>query len=223
MKMYVINGSPRKMNTVEILDKVVEGAREACPGIEVERVDLYKLKYKGCIACYQCKLIGGPSYGKCAVKDDIHELLQDVLHADIAVFGSPIFMGIQTGEMHCFQERLFWPCFVYSKPLSTIAPKKVHTAFIYTMCDTKEEMEKKKYPEALKHMEDYAAFVFSIAPRVQYVNFTYQFRDYSKYMFEYYTEAEQGEHRKKQFPIDCEHARELGKALVADVRTEKAE
>ena len=81
-------------------------------------------------------------------------------------------------------------------------------------------MEQKKYPEALKHMEDYATFVFSQAPRVQYVNSTYQFKDYSKYVMEYYTEAEHRKYKEEHFPIDCENARALGKALVKDVKAE---
>ena len=97
MKIYAINGSPRKMNTITILDNVLEGAKEACPDIELERVDLYKLNYKGCIACYQCKLIGGKSYGKCAVKDDIHELLQDVLHADTRCLAPRYIWAFQRG------------------------------------------------------------------------------------------------------------------------------
>ena len=96
----------------------------------------------------------------------------------------------------------------------------VHTGFVYTMCVTHEAMEQKKYSEALKHMEDYATFVFSQEPRVQYVNSTHQFKDYSKYVMEYYTEEQHRKYREAHFPIDCENARELSKALVNDVKAE---
>ena len=49
VKALFINGSPRKnFNTAQLLQKAMEGAREA--GAEVEMVNLYdrNLNYKGC-------------------------------------------------------------------------------------------------------------------------------------------------------------------------------
>ena len=37
---------------------------------------------------------------------------------------------------------------------------------------------------------------------------------------EYYTEAEHRKYREEHFPVDCENARALGKALVKDVKAE---
>ncbi len=47
-----------------------------------------------------------------------------------------------------------------------------------------------------------------------YSNDTYQFDDYSKYKVECFSEEEKAEHRKIQFPLDCEKAFELGVNLI---------
>lgn len=55
-KIYAINGSPRRnKNTATLLDKVLEGAKKAEPDVLAERIDLYSLKYTGCVSCFACK------------------------------------------------------------------------------------------------------------------------------------------------------------------------
>ena len=46
------------------------------------------------------------------------------------------------------------------------------------------------------------------------MNDTYQFSDYSKYKADRFSETDKARHREQQFPIDCQKAFELGKALV---------
>ncbi len=221
MQIYAINGSPRKKwNTGTILQNALDGAAESAPDVLTETINLYDYNYKGCISCFQCKRIGGPSYGKCAVKDDMGLILQNVLNADAVIFGSPIYFGEITGMMRCFLERLFFPCFVYDKNYSSIAPKKVHTAFVYTMNVNVDVMQKMGYPARLGLMEGFAHKLFGFKPRLQYVNDTYQFNDYSKYKMEVFSEADKAKQRELQFPVDCANARELGAALVADVKGE---
>jgi multimeric flavodoxin WrbA len=70
MKVMAFNGSPRKnWNTATLLQKTLAGA--ASYGAETELIHLYDLDYKGCISCFACKTIGGKSYGRCAVQDDL--------------------------------------------------------------------------------------------------------------------------------------------------------
>ena len=53
MKIMGINGSPRRAeNTARLLHKALEGA--ASLGAETEYIDLYPLKYKGCLSCFYC-------------------------------------------------------------------------------------------------------------------------------------------------------------------------
>lgn len=146
--------------------------------------------------------------------------MQNVLRADAVIFGSPIYFGDISGMMRCFLERLFFPNFVYDKNYTSLAPKKLYPAFIYTMNVTAQIMATMHYQERLGLMEKFAGRLFGHKPRVQYVNNTYQFNDYSKYKMEIFSEEDKAKYREEHFPIDCRDARELGAALAADVAGE---
>ena len=115
IKVIAVNGSPRKKwNTATLLERALEGA--ASKGAEIELVHLYDLKFKGCVSCFSCKMIDGPSYGKCVVKDDLTPLLKTIPDVHALILGSPIYYGTVTGEMRSFMERLFFPIL----PISTL-------------------------------------------------------------------------------------------------------
>ena len=216
MKVYAINGSPRKnKNTATLLQKALDGVKEAAKDKEVETeiINLYDLNYTGCKSCFACKRLGGKSYGKCAIKDDIYEVLEKVSQADGLIFGSPIYFGNITGQLMTFLERLIFPSLVYDKNYSTIAPKKMPTAFIYTMNAPEEFMDKIGYLSTFDKIESAIGRMFT-KPLVMYSNDTYQFDDYSKYESSAFSEEAKAEHRKIQFPIDCEKAFELGTNLI---------
>lgn len=215
MKMIAINGSPRKKwNTGEILQNVMDGAREVAPDLECEVVHLYEHDFKGCVSCFECKRIGGKSYGKCAVHDGIWPFLEQSLNADFLVFGTPIYFSDVTGMMRCYWERLFFPVLVYDPDYSSLAPRKVRAAFIYTMNAPEDVMEKIGYPERLKVMENIAARMLGHEPLVEYVCDTFQFRDYAKYKSDAFSPEKKAKMRETQFPVDCEKARQIGRNLV---------
>lgn len=216
MKMVVINGSPRKKwNTAEILQNMASGAQEVDPAMECDLINLYEYDYKGCISCFECKRIGGKSYGKCAVKDGIWPVLEKSLHADILVFGTPIYFSDVTGMMRSYWERLFFPILVYDKNYSSLAPKKVRTAFVYTMNAQEDVMKRIGYPERFRTMEDIAAHLLGHKPYVQYVCDTWQFRDYSKYKSDAFSAEEKAKVKEDIFPQDCEKARQIGRNLAS--------
>lgn len=213
MKVYAINGSPRKnKNTATLLKKALEGVKASNPDAETEIINLYDLNYTGCKSCFACKLIGGKSYGKCAVKDDLYEVLEKLSQADGIIFGSPIYLEQITAQLQGFFERFIFQYLVYDKNYSTIAPKKMPTAFIYTMNAPKEIMESIGYPQSFNSMEASIERMFS-KPLVMYSNNTYQFNDYSKYKSDAFSEEEKRKHRETQFPIDLENAFSIGKNL----------
>ncbi|ADL49973.1 flavodoxin family protein [Clostridium cellulovorans] len=216
MKVYAINGSPRKnKNTATLLQKALDGVKEAAKDKEVETeiINLYDLNYTGCKSCFACKRIGGTSYGKCAVKDDIHEVLEKISQADGVIFGSPIYFGTITGQLQSFLERLLFPYLVYDKNYSTISPKKMPIAFIYTMNVAEDFMDNVGYLSTFNKTESTIGRIFT-KPSVMYSNNTYQFDDYSKYESSAFSEEEKAAHRKVQFPLDCEKAFEIGKSLI---------
>ncbi len=99
MKVLGIMGSPRrKSNTEILLDKALEGAREA--GAEVEKVLVSKLKISPCLEIYACL-----EDGNCAIKDDMQLLYQKLLEADHVVFASPMFFYGITSQAKAIIDR----------------------------------------------------------------------------------------------------------------------
>jgi len=214
MKVYAINGSPRKnFNTATLLKKALDGVSIFNPGVETELINLYEYKFQGCISCFQCKRIGGPSYGKCVVKDDITGVLEKLSMADGIIFGSPIYLQNITGQLKSFLERLIYPYLVYGHTDESLAPKQMPTAFIYTMNITQAMMDELCYSSCLERTEQYIKRMFS-KPAVMYCCDTYQFDDYSNYKCDGFSEIKKAGQREKQFPLDCEKAFEIGKNLL---------
>jgi len=99
MKVLGIMGSPRRQSNTEILlDKALEGAREA--GAEVEKVLVSKLEISPCLEIYACR-----KDGNCAIKDDMQLLYKKLLEADHIVFASPIFFYGITSQAKAIIDR----------------------------------------------------------------------------------------------------------------------
>ena len=213
MKFYALNGSPRKKkNTATVLAKALEGVAAACPQAQTEMLHLYDYNYKGCISCFECKKIGGKSYGRCAVRDDLAPVLEKLSQADGIIFGSPVYFSDVTGEMRSFFERFLFPCLVYDAEYSSIAPKKMPTAFIYTMNVTESFMREMNYPAQLGAIQSFLGRLLT-PPTVLYVYDTYQFTDYSKYRADRFSEQDKLKRKQEFFPQDCQKAFELGMAM----------
>lgn len=217
MKFYLLCGSPRKgHNTDQLLDAAIEGIKERIPDVEIEKIYIYDYQYTGCISCYGCKRKGSKSYGTCVKQDEIKLLLSRIAKADGLIVGSPIYFHDIPGQLHAFLERLLYPYLVYEKNYVSIAPKKLVTAFIYTMNATEKKAENMEYRKKLSAMEEYMGIVF-LNPEIMYCYDTVQFDDYSKYMSVRFSEEEKLLRRQEFFPKDCEEARMLGRRLAQKV------
>lgn len=84
-KVLILSGSPRKNGNSDILcDEFTKGAAES--GNEVEKIRVAEKKIGFCHACYACK-----GTGVCAIKDDMAEVLQKMIDADVIVLASPVY------------------------------------------------------------------------------------------------------------------------------------
>jgi len=103
MKIIVFNSSPKlaKSNTQVIVDAFLEGARGA--GADTESVMLAKFKIKPCTGCLSCWV---KTPGRCAIKDDMAELREKYLGADVAAFATPLYVDNVSGIMKNFMDRL---------------------------------------------------------------------------------------------------------------------
>jgi len=212
MKVIAINGSPRKKwNTATLLEKALEGA--ASEGAETETIHLYDLDFKGCTSCFACKLKGGKSYGKCAMRDELTPVLERLEDADAVILGSPIYLGNLTGEMRSFMERYVFPYLTYSNSLPSLYPKNTPVGFIYTMGAKEEYFDMFGLRKTIELNENLAKRIFGDSESL-YSTDTYQFDDYSKYVADRFDPEEKAKRRKEVLPQDCKKAFEMGARFV---------
>ena len=85
-KVLILSGSPRNGGNSDILcNEFMKGAKEA--GNEVEKIRVAAKKIAPCSGCYYCRDNGG----KCVHKDDMAEVLQKMIAADVLVLASPVY------------------------------------------------------------------------------------------------------------------------------------
>src|ERR1035437_7849512 len=131
MKVRAINGGARKnSNSATMLKHAMKGAKEA--GAEIELVNLYSLKYKGCTGCVKCKLLGGKSFGRCAQRDELTPVLEDAIGSDALLLASPIYFNDVTGALRSFLERFWFPTITYTKERKFLYPKRIKVGMIFT-------------------------------------------------------------------------------------------
>ena len=210
--VLALNGSPRrKGNTAELLGHALRGAADA--GASTEIVHLYSLTYKGCISCFSCKR-KDREHGKCAMKDDLSPVLERIKDVDAVLFGSPIyFMNITSGMFACL-ERLFFSNYLYSTEIPTVFPKKLPSAYIYTMNMTEAHVRQFQVKEKLHIMESTTEQHFRVPPLTLWAYDTYQFKDYSLYESSIFSEPAKAAWRREQWPKQCQEAYDIGRALV---------
>lgn len=84
--VLILSGSPRRGGNSDLLcDEFMRGAQEF--GHSVEKIRVAEKKVGYCRGCYYCKNSGGV----CAIKDDMAEILQKMIDADVIVLASPVY------------------------------------------------------------------------------------------------------------------------------------
>lgn len=98
-KVLIISGSPRLHgNSDTLCDEFKRGAVEA--GNTVEKIRLSDKKINYCLGCGVCN-----ATGKCVQKDDMAEILQKMVEADVIVLASPVYFYAMNGQMKTFIDR----------------------------------------------------------------------------------------------------------------------
>ena len=97
-KVVVLSTSLRSSS--ELLAKsFVEGARDT--GNEVEYISLKNKDIRFCIGCLACQ-----KTGHCVIKDDVADIMNSVLKADVVVWATPIYYYEMSGQMKTLIDRL---------------------------------------------------------------------------------------------------------------------
>lgn len=210
MKAIAINGSPRKgWNTESLLKEALRGARDV--GAETKLVQLYDLQYTGCKSCFACKRIGAESC-RCALKDGLSPVLEDIHEADLLFVGSPIYFGDITGQTVSFIERLFFPMLSYDDYSKRLFEGRINAAFFFTM------NAKREYYENL--IQSRTNMLTRLGGKVESYAAcdTYQFSDYSKYHSGSFDAQHKAQVRQEQFPKDLLAAYDIGRRLAEDIK-----
>ena len=99
MKVLAVSGSPRKGGNSDVLcDRFLEGAKEA--GHKVEKINLAGKNISPCIACYACR-----DDGACVFKDDMPEILDKLIDADVIVLAAPVYFYSMNAQMKIMIDR----------------------------------------------------------------------------------------------------------------------
>lgn len=136
--ILVLSGSPRIQGNSDILcDEFIRGAKEK--DCNVEKVCLNNLKIEWCQACYACK-----KTGKCCKNDDMAEVLEKIIDAEVIVLSTPVYFYSMSGQMKTFIDRTL--------PLYYREMKAKDFYFIVTAAEDKHAIE--RAVESLKGFTD---------------------------------------------------------------------
>lgn len=99
-KVIVISTSLRAGSNSDMLaDRFVEGATAA--GHEVEKISLTGKNIQFCRGCLACQKLG-----RCVIKDDVNDIMQKVLQADVVCWATPIYYYEMSGQMKTLIDRM---------------------------------------------------------------------------------------------------------------------
>lgn len=121
-KVLVLSASPRKGGNSDLLcDQFMAGAREA--GNQAEKILVQERKINFCLGCLTCQSNGG----ECVQYDDMDEILEKIIRADVLVLATPVYFYNMDAQMKVLIDRT---CPRYTE----ISNKKVY--LIATSTDT---------------------------------------------------------------------------------------
>lgn len=101
-KLLIISASPRKGGNSDLLcDQFILGAKET--GNQVEKVFLGDKKIRHCVGCGTCQSNGG----RCIQQDDMAEILDKMIHADVLVMATPVYFYNMNGQMKTLIDRTY--------------------------------------------------------------------------------------------------------------------
>ena len=99
-KVLILSGSPRKGGNSDILcDEFLRGAQDA--GHKAEKIRVAEKKVAPCSGCYYCSTHGGA----CVHKDDMADILQKMIDADVIVLASPVYFYSISAQLKAVIDR----------------------------------------------------------------------------------------------------------------------
>lgn len=113
MKVIAINGSPKAEGNTYHSIKIVADALSK-EGVETEIIHIGHKAIRGCLACGMC---AKNQNQKCAINDEVNEIIPKLIAADGIILGTPVYYASMAGTMKCFCDRAFYTCSANGKLL----------------------------------------------------------------------------------------------------------
>ncbi len=124
-KVLVLAASPRKGGNSDLLcDQFMLGARDA--GHQAEKIYIHDRNIMFCLGCMSCQKKGGT----CVQKDDMADILTEMVRADVLVMATPIYFYSLNAQLKVLIDRT---CPQYTR----ISDKKAY--FTATCADGRKE------------------------------------------------------------------------------------
>lgn len=99
-RVLVLSASPRKGGNSDLLcDQFMLGAKEA--NNQVEKIYLQDQKINFCLGCFACQRNGG----SCVQHDDMGEILDKMVTADVLVMATPIYFYSVNAQLKVLIDR----------------------------------------------------------------------------------------------------------------------
>ena len=100
-QILVLMSSPRKKgNTDQLAEAFIKGAKDK--GYSTKKVYVNDLSIQTCLGCNACQKIG-----HCVKKDDMQEVYNEMLEAQVIVYASPVYFYTFNGAMKLLMDRTF--------------------------------------------------------------------------------------------------------------------
>jgi multimeric flavodoxin WrbA len=147
------------------------------------------------------------------MRDDLRDVLGQVLESDVLIVGSPIYFGDVTGEMRSFLERLLFPNISYDEFGRSDFPRRVSCGLIFTMNCPEAFVADVHYDILFEH-HDRLMRILKGTTEILTSHETWQFADYSAMNAAVFDVQAKAKRRAEQFPLDCRTAFEMGARLA---------
>lgn len=98
MNILVINGSPKgaRSNTYRLTTAFLEGMEQESGNVQTRELSVGQMDIRPCLGCFSC---WNRTPGQCCIQDDMRQVIQDLLWADITVWSFPLYYFTVPGAL----------------------------------------------------------------------------------------------------------------------------
>lgn len=102
MKVLILNGSPRKGNTVTAVNALKAGMGTACEEFNIKEIIANDVSVSPCIACMVCNCDS-----RCVFDDDTNDIMDAIEAADAIIFATPVYWWGVTSQLKLIIDKMY--------------------------------------------------------------------------------------------------------------------